>query len=73
MDGVNDRLLRESDLIRIIKQRYGLSACGIIEAIRDTPTANAIPITIPGENNKGKTDNERTHTARLENQAETTA
>ena len=38
MDGVNDRLLRESDLIRIIKQRYGLSACGIIEAIRDTPT-----------------------------------
>lgn len=33
-----DRLLRESDIIRLIKERYGLSACGIIETIRDVPS-----------------------------------
>lgn len=44
-----DRLLRESDVIRIITERYGLSACGIIEAIHDCPEASAIEVYIPGE------------------------
>lgn len=44
-----DRLLRESDLIKIIIERYGLSACGIVEAIRDCPDADAIAVHIPGE------------------------
>lgn len=33
-----DRLLRESDIIKLIKERYGLSACGIIETVRDCPS-----------------------------------
>jgi len=32
------RLINAYDLENIIKERYGLSACGIIEAVRDTPT-----------------------------------
>lgn len=44
-----DRLLRESDLIKIITERYGLSACGIIEAIHDCPEARAIEVKTPGE------------------------
>lgn len=45
-----DRLLRESEVIKIITERYGLSACGIIEAIHDCPEARAIEVKIPGEN-----------------------
>ena len=46
MDGT-DRLLSEKELIKIITERYGLTACGIIEAIRDCPTAGAMPIKYP--------------------------
>ena len=52
-----DRLLRESDIIRLIKERYGISACGIIEAIRDCPEANALTVNMLEENREGKSDN----------------
>ena len=61
-----DRLLRESDIIRLIKERYGLSACGIIEAIRDCPEANALTVNMPEEDKEGKSEYGGTHTARLE-------
>ena len=48
-----DRLLRESDIIRLIKERYGLSACGIIETIRDCPDANALMLNKPEEKERG--------------------
>ena len=34
-----DRLLSERKLIELIRERYGLSACGIVETIHDCPTA----------------------------------
>ena len=40
-DNGGDRLLSEKELIRLIKERYGLSACGIIETIRDVPSYQA--------------------------------
>ena len=61
-----DRLLRESDIIRLIKERYGLSACGIIETIRDCPDANALTVNMPEEDRKGKSDN-GTHVTRFKN------
>ena len=49
-----DRLLRESDIIRLIKERYGLSACGIIETVRDCPEANALTVNMPEEDREGE-------------------
>ena len=38
MDGKKVRLINAYELEEIVKERYGLSASGIIETIRDTPT-----------------------------------
>lgn len=44
-----DRLLRESDLIKLAKERFGITASKVIEMITDCPEANAIEVHIPGE------------------------
>lgn len=43
-----DRLLSERKLIELIRERFGLSACGIIEAIRDCESE------YPGEDKEKK-------------------
>lgn len=45
-----DRLLRESKLIKLAHQRFGLTASKVIQMITDCPEANAIEVHIPGEN-----------------------
>ena len=44
-----DRLLRESDLIKLAKERFGITASKFISLIQDCPEANAIEVHIPGE------------------------
>ena len=44
-----DRLLRESELIKLAKERFGITASKFISLIQDCPEANAIEVHIPGE------------------------
>ena len=44
-----DRLLRESELIKLAKERFGITASKVIEMIADCSEANAIEVHIPGE------------------------
>lgn len=44
-----DRLLRESDLIALAKERFGITASKVIMLIEDCPEASAMQVRIPGE------------------------
>lgn len=48
-DDDTDRLLSEKELIRLTKERFGLTASKVIQMIADCPEANAIEVHIPGE------------------------
>lgn len=60
-----DRLLRESELIKLAKERFGLTASKVIQMIADCPEASAIEVHIPGEHrekaNNGSHDRGLTH------------
>lgn len=62
-----DRLLRESDLIALAKERFGITASKVIMMIEDCPETKAIEVHIPGERENG-----RTHNTGVEDKAETT-
>ena len=49
-----DRLLRESELIKLAKERFGITASKVIQMITDCPEANAIEVHIPGEKKRGE-------------------
>ena len=44
-----DRLLSEKELIRLAKERFGLTASKVIQMITDCPEASAMQVRIPGE------------------------
>ena len=44
-----DRLLRESELIKLAKERFGITASKVIQMITDCPEASAMQVRIPGE------------------------
>ena len=48
-DDDTDRLLSEKELIRLAKERFGLTASKVIQMITDCPEASAIQVRIPGE------------------------
>ena len=48
-DEDTDRLLSEKELIRLAKERFGLTASKVIQMIADCPEASAIQVRIPGE------------------------
>ena len=55
MDDTNKvRLINAYELEEKIKARYGLTACGIIETIRECEEVKAMPIHIPGEDKTDK-------------------
>ena len=47
-----DRLLRESELIKLAKERFGITASKVIQMITDCPEASAIEVKYPGEKKK---------------------
>lgn len=49
-----DRLLSEKELIRLAKERFGLTASKVIEMITDCPEANAIEVKYPGDKKRGE-------------------
>ena len=49
-----DRLLSEKELIRLAKERFGLTASKVIQMITDCPEASAIEVHIPGEKKRGE-------------------
>ena len=60
-----DRLLSEKELIRLAKERFGLTASKVIQMITDCPEASAIEAKYPGEHrentNNGSHDRGLTH------------
>ena len=63
-----DRLLSEKELIRLAKERFGLTASKVIQMITDCPEASAMQVRIPGEKEVGI----GTHNRRFEDKAEIT-
>ena len=61
-----DRLLSEKELIRLAKERFGLTASKVIQMITDCPEASAMQVRIPGEKEVGI----GTHNRRFEDKAE---
>ena len=47
-DEDTDRLLSEKELIRLAKERFGLTASKVIQMITDCPEASAMQVRKPG-------------------------
>ena len=72
MDDTNKvRLINAYELEEKIKARYGLTACGIIETIRECEEVKAIPTNIAGEDMEKRIND--TYNRRFEDKAKTSA